>query len=227
MIKKLVLCALCCLMSLAARAQYYDVEKGDIIQINGVKAIVFKTDGNGHGKAMSVKALRGKKNAWCSNARLLKNFPSATDPDGEKNTRQIFEYIQSSRQDLASYPIFEWCRKLGPGWYVPSREDMEEFVNYYLGNEQDFDWDDESEFGGDSNAANPKAINEKLTDAGGVPFLGIVISGYVIGIYTSTLSPEHNVSVYQFNSIKNKYRFKQVGINMLDTYTLGRAFIKF
>ena len=46
--------AVCCIISIAAHAQFDDVRKGDIIDINGVKALVFQVDDEGHGTAMTV-----------------------------------------------------------------------------------------------------------------------------------------------------------------------------
>lgn len=103
------------------------------------------------------------------------------------------------------------------------------FVNYYLGNEQEFDWDSEEEFDIDTEAITPKIINEKLIDAGGVPFLGNALpgSGYTIGVYTSSKTIDNKVLMYQYNPQKNTYCFKKVPVNMMDTYTIGRAFYNF
>ena len=60
MFKRMMLCAVCCIVSIAAHAQFDDVRKGDVVDINGVKALVFQVDEDGHGMAMTVKALRGK-----------------------------------------------------------------------------------------------------------------------------------------------------------------------
>lgn len=226
---KELLCALCCLITMAAHAQFDNVRKGDVIDVNGVKALVFHIDDDGHGKAISVKALRGKKNAWCTNAKLLKTMGAMLDPNGKSNTDSIYDYIYSSGLSIVQFPAFEWCKNLGPGWYLPSKEDLEMFVNYYLGNEQEFDWDSEEEFDIDTEAITPKIINEKLIDAGGVPFLGNALpgSGYTIGVYTSSKTIDNKVLMYQYNPQKNTYCFKKVPVNMMDTYTIGRAFYNF
>jgi len=229
MFKRTILSAVCCIISIAAHAQFDDVRKGDIIDINGVKALVFQVDAEGHGTAMTVKALRGKKNAWCTNAKLLKNLGATSSPDGMQNTKTVYDYINSSGFSVSQFPAFEWCQKLGSGWYIPSREEMEVFVNYYLGNEQEFDWESEEEFDIDSQAVTPKEINEKLIEAGGVPFLGNAIpgSGLAIGVYTSTKTADNKVFIYQYNTQKNTFRFKGVPTNMIDAYAIGRAFYKF
>lgn len=228
--QKILFCALCCLIYLAAPAQTYDdVHKGDIIDINGVKALVFQIDDEGHGTAMAVKALRGKKNAWCTNLKYLKKLPATSNADGEENTKAVLEYIKSSNLDITQFPAFEWCQKLGKGWYIPSWEEMKDFVNYYLGNEQEFDWDSEEEFDANEGTVTPKALNEKMVDAGGIPFLGNAIpgSGLTVGVYTSTMTDNYSVYIYQYNSQKNNYRFRVTPVNQLDLFTIGRAFHKF
>lgn len=220
---------MCCLMSVAALAQFDGVGKGDIISINGTKAIVFSVDEYGHGTAMTIKALRGKKNLWCLNPKLLKNLEPLTSESGKVNTAAVLKYIDDNRISISDFPVFEWCRNLGEGWYIPSFQDMEVFVNYYLGNDQDFDWDSEEEFDVDAESVTPKQVNEKMIDAGGVPFMGNALPGAVtaVGVVTSTRTETGDVYIYQFNSQKNSFRFKAVSPLKMDTFALGRAFYDF
>ena len=104
--KRTILSAVCCIISIAAHAQFDDVRKGDIIDINGVKALVFQVDDEGHGTAMTVKALRGKKNAWCTNVKLLKSLGETLSPDGMQNTEMVYEYINSSGFSISQFPAF-------------------------------------------------------------------------------------------------------------------------
>ena len=70
--KKIIfaLLSVCCI---AAHAQYSNVSSGDIIDINGVKAIVFNVDDSGeHGTAMTINCLRGVKEFWCTDNKLSK-----------------------------------------------------------------------------------------------------------------------------------------------------------
>ena len=63
------------LIPLICNAQVKDVRKGDILQVNGVKGIVFNVNEDGtHGQMMSVKAFRGKKDLFCTKSSYLKGF---------------------------------------------------------------------------------------------------------------------------------------------------------
>ena len=134
---------MCCI---AAHAQFSDVKQGDIIDINGTKGLVFQVDESGsHGKAMSIQCLRGVKNSWCNDKKLGEQLPSMSDEnDGFANTKALLDFARANGK-LSNFPVFEWCTKLGEGWYVPSVKELEAFVNYWLGNEQTLDWDDEEE----------------------------------------------------------------------------------
>lgn len=212
-----------------AQAQFEDVKKGDIIEIKGVKAIVFKVDGNGHGSAMTITALRGKKNAWCADKNLFEELPSYSDTDGLANTLAIYRYMEQNNLNLSLLPAFEWCRSLGEGWYIPSVNQLEAFVNYILGNEQEYDWDSEEEFGMDEENVSTKEINERITQEGGVPFIANANSTMPtsMGVYTSTKSSDNKIYVYEFLPKKNTFRFKKVRLSYINIYTMGRAFYDF
>ena len=58
-----VFLSVCCA---TAHAQFSNVNIGDIININGTKAIVYQVDETGsHGTAMSINCLRGVSDSWC------------------------------------------------------------------------------------------------------------------------------------------------------------------
>lgn len=68
---KKILLSLLSVCWLAAHAQFSDVSTGDIIDINGTKAIVYQVDESGcHGTAMSINCLRGVKDSWCNDSKL-------------------------------------------------------------------------------------------------------------------------------------------------------------
>lgn len=228
MMKKTLLCVLCSLFTWAAYAQYEGVNKGDIIDINGIKALVFSIDEDGHGMAMAVKALRGKKNVWGQNAKILSQI-DATNSDGEVNTKAVYDYVDSGVCQLSEFPVFAWCKSMGEGWFLPSRDDLEIFVNYYYGNEQDFDWDSDSDSDVDLESLSTIEINEKLISAGGIPFLGNRYAGAIstFGVVTSTKSLDNKVIVFQFDEKKNTFRFKEITATRLDTFVNCRAFYKF
>ena len=143
----LQLIACLCLCSITASAQYTDVKKGDIIEISGIKAIVWQVDETGqHGCAMNIKALRGVDDAWCKNKEVADHLPAMNDDsDGLANTQALCAFAEKESIPLADFPAFEWCRQLGPDWYIPSVKELEGFINYWVGNEQDMDWDIDDE----------------------------------------------------------------------------------
>ena len=220
-----ICCALCCITCEVAHAQYEDAHRGDIIDINGEKALVFYTDGYGHGSAINIKAFRGKKKAWGTDKKCISAVRTENSSDGLENTNAVYDYCKANNVSLSVFPAFEWCKSLGEGWYIPSIKQMETFVNYWLGNTQEFDWDseDEYELGNDMST---KEINEKMIDAGGTPFVSSV-SGFISGIYTSTKTNDDRVFVFEMNKTKNVWRFAKLNTLAIGTYTMGRAFYDF
>lgn len=215
----LLMMSVCCLM---AHAQFSNVNTGDIIDINGVKAIVFQVDETGcHGKAMSIIGLRGVKDSWCNNRKLAKALPEMTDEsNGIANTQALIDFAKQNNA-LSNFPVFEWCTKLGDGWYIPSLKELEEFVNFWLGNEQTIDWDSEEEAENIIDESKPyyKQINMKMVEAGGIPFLN--------GVFTSTVTKEDKVYVFWFDRMKHSWSFKKYSKDNLSKYFVGRAFYKF
>ena len=94
--KKIIfaLLSVCCI---AAHAQYSNVSSGDIIDINGVKAIVFNVDDSGeHGTAMTINCLRGVKEFWCTDNKLSKSMPMTKDKEnGLANTQAVIDFASS------------------------------------------------------------------------------------------------------------------------------------
>ena len=214
---------------MTANAQFENVRRGDIIDIGGTKALVFKTDGHGHGTAMTLSALRGHDNAWVSNKRDASNINATSETDGKTNTKAVYDYANKNGISLALFPAFEWCHSLGNGWYIPSVKQMEEFVNYFLGNDEEFDWDDEDEMTMNTNNMTTKEINEKIIDAGGTPFIANNRSGSFVtyGIYTSTKTDDNDIFVYTMDTKKNVWSFKKLSYKRIDKNTMGRAFYDF
>lgn len=192
---------------------------GDIIEIDGYKAIVFEIDDFGsHGKAMSVKALRGIDNPWCNNGKHSKRLPALTNrEDGYSNTKQIIAYAHSNNA-ISCFPAFAWCEKMGENWYIPSVAELESFVNFWLGNINVLEWDLEVENSIDDDVFY-KTINNKLLDAGG--------SAFINGVYTSTVDKDGKVYIFQFDRKKGSWRFKLKPKTGLGEDCVGRAFIKF
>lgn len=211
--------SMCCML---AHAQFSNVSPGDIVDINGTKAIVYQVDETGeHGVAMSVKCLRGVKDPWCTNDKLSKSMPMTTNTeDGLANTKEILAFAES-HDALDEFPVFKWCKQLGEGWYIPSLKELESFVNFWLGNEQTIDWDseEETEIAFDDSKPYYKQINMKMVEAGGVPFIN--------NVFTSTITSEGKVHVFWFNRQKNSWSFWKISKERLNKYVVGRAFYRF
>ena len=218
----LLFIAISIVCNLSMLAQVTDVEKGDILTVNGVKGIVFIVDDSGcHGTIMSIKAFRGMKNLFCSKASLLKDLSMSSTLDGKANTEELFSYVSSRNINLAEFPVFNWCKSLGDGWYIPSVEQLKTFVNYWLGNDDlEVDWGDEdSSQSDDSSVPHTKRINDIMMEAGGIPFLN--------GVFSSTISKNKKVSVFEYNKIDGTWGFSDVSPNKIDKYSVGRAFYDF
>lgn len=198
-----------------------DIKKGDIISINGVKALVFQVDDSGkHGKAMSVKAFRGKKNLYCLKASILRNIPMKSVDDGMMNTKSLFNYAVNNNISLDEFPVYKWCASLGNGWYIPAVEELKEFINYWLGNEvEEVDWDSDIEEEVVDDIPHKQKVNNILLEAGGIPFLN--------GVFTSTKSDKDKIHVYVYDRKKDFWEFVLLSPMKMDSYTVGRAFYKF
>lgn len=210
--------------SLMCSAQYKDVKVGDIIEVNGVKGIVFNVNEDGsHGQMMSVKAFRARKDLFCLKSSYLKGLSMASETDGKQNTTNLYSYCATKGIPLASFPVFNWCKNLGQGWYIPSIVELKSFVNYWLGNTKvEVSWDEDEEVPEndiDDSLPHTKQINEKLLNAGGIPFLN--------GVFSSTLDKNNKVDVFEYKKDDGKWSFKKVNPMKIDAFCVGRAFYDF
>lgn len=226
--KRTIFFIVCYLFTMVAHAQFQDAQKGDIITINNVKALVFMVDGEGHGTAVAVKALRGKKNVWCTNSKFVDQVSTLSKTDGMANTLSVYEFVENNRAaNLSDFPAFEWCKSLGEGWYIPSYKELEVLVNFYLGNDVEYDWDSMDELEISSESISTKQINESLIEAGGHPLMANTLAAAAVGVCTSTSTEGKKVYVYQYLVSKNQYRFKPMLVSLLDLGVSCRAFYNF
>lgn len=219
--RKIAVSILACLATVICSAQ---IRRGDVLQINGVKGIVFNINEDGtHGRIMSVKAFRGKQNLYCAKSSCLKGVLMLDEDDGKSNTSEIFSYATSNNVPLTDYPVFNWCRSLGDGWYIPSINQIKDFINYWLGNtEVEVDWEEDEEDGAiipDQSISHTKIVNDILLESGGIPFLN--------GLFSSTLDKDKKVDVFEYNKDDGKWTFKKVNPMKIDSYCVGRAFYDF
>lgn len=179
--RQIITILIACFTSLICSAQVKNVKKGDVLQVNGVKGIVFNVNEDGtHGQMMSVKAFRGKQNLYCVKSAYLKGISMLDENDGKANTDELFAYASAKGISLTNYPVYNWCKSLGEGWYIPSINQIKAFINYWLGNtDVEVDWEeDENVNAVDDSMPHTKVVNNILLEAGGIPFLN--------GVFTST-----------------------------------------
>lgn len=197
-----------------------NVKKGDIVNINGQKAIVFQTYGGGHGKAMAVVALQNTKDAWSTTQEI--NKLHTTNPDnGRANTEAVLQFIRDNGLDINDFPAVAWCKQLGEGWYIPAMKEMETFVNWWLGNDVELNWDDENpeEHAATSETSFSTKINKKLRDAGGTPFRS--------GTFTSTENKNGKLFTFQYDGSKGYWHFTNVSKTNVKTWHSARAFFEY
>ena len=212
-----VIGVLCCLFNGMAHAQHEGVHKGDIIDIQGEKAMVFHVDEEGHGSAVNINAFRGHKSPWCKDKKIVNRVQTVSEADGMANTQAVYEFCTSQGVSLSQFPVFEWCKSLGEGWYIPSAQQMEALVNFWLGNEQEYDWsDDENDT---TEELSKQELDERIMKAGGTPFIS--------GMYTSTKSIDGGISVIGFDMITHASLFIVVPNSRIGGNNTGRAFYDF
>ena len=133
---------------------------GDIYNENGVKGLVVSTEDSGrHGLIMSLDSFKGK---WTTLKKVDVNCDS--DSDGEKNTEAVAQYISENGCLWSDFPLFEWCRNLGEGWYIPSKDEVEIIMVVLNGCIGEYDYN------------KWKEIDKLLKDNGGKGLIGNVKS---------------------------------------------------
>ena len=149
--KKVLTTIICLIISISsAMAQH---KLGDIIELNGVKGMVIQVDDAGeHGLAMSI-ARCGEP--WLADKDAKFETSAFYEDDGEKNMKAIERYIEQQNQQWEDFPLFNWCRQLGEGWYVPAKDELETLIHFI------------NIEGWKYNHKNTKKLNQVLKNAGG------------------------------------------------------------
>jgi hypothetical protein len=98
----------------------------DYYNENGVSGIVVKiTDDGWHGLVMSVNATT---EPWCANKKLNSATNALSKDDGAKNMEAITQLVNSGKAKWKDFPIFEWARNMGNGWYIPASNELQEIL---------------------------------------------------------------------------------------------------
>lgn len=107
-------------------------EVGDIYEKDGIKGIVIIVHDQGrHGIIMSLDEACL---AWCTHKRKEVAMIGATNRvDGEQNMKAVEAYIKKVGAQWSDFPAFEWCRKMGEGWYLPAISELWTAGTMYLG----------------------------------------------------------------------------------------------
>ena len=117
--KKFALTFLVLITHLYATAQY---KIGDIYSRDGLKGLVVSVDDSGnHGLILSLEECN--KN-WLADKSHAMNTAAFHEEDGMKNMEALETYVVENNLSWDLFPLFEWARNLGEGWYIPSRDEL-------------------------------------------------------------------------------------------------------
>jgi hypothetical protein len=112
------------------------VKLGQIYELGGVKGLVAYVDESGqHGLLLS---LQESDKDWLADMSLELETNAFYEDDGMKNMEAIAKYIADKNISWARFPLFEWARSLGDGWYIPSRTELNTIWKTLNGGNLDF-----------------------------------------------------------------------------------------
>lgn len=119
--KKIMLSIIALVSSiLMVQAQTYKI--GDVYDKGGVKGVVFYVDDSGeHGLLVSPSGFEGK---WCKKEQANNTINCYDEKDGAVNMETIATYIKDNDASWDEFPLFQWARSLGEGWYIPASDEL-------------------------------------------------------------------------------------------------------
>ena len=92
---------------------------GDYYNQNGLRGIVVLVDQTGkHGKILSLESSQAR---WSNDKKFDFETNAFYEDDGTKNMQVIAKYIADGNASWNDFPIFEWARSLGDGWYIAAK----------------------------------------------------------------------------------------------------------
>ncbi len=105
----------------AAQPQYLHPYKvGDLYDDGNLKGVIVDVTEDGrHGLIISLDEAP-EMLAWTADKAKVGALGLDDMKDGRNNMARLAEHIAAAGGQWSDYPAFEWCRKLGEGWYLPS-----------------------------------------------------------------------------------------------------------
>ncbi len=105
----------------AAQPQYLHPYKvGDLYDDGDLKGVIVDVTEDGrHGLIISLDEAP-EMLAWTADKAKVGALGLDDMKDGRNNMARLAEHIAAAGGQWSDYPAFEWCRKLGEGWYLPS-----------------------------------------------------------------------------------------------------------
>ena len=119
--KKLFLLLIAAVLgTIGVNAQQYKV--GQVYSVNGVNGLVAYVDNSGqHGLLLSLEE---SDKDWMKDKELITKTKAFNAEDGMKNMEAIAQFIAENHLSWSDFPVFEWARNLGEGWYIPAQEEL-------------------------------------------------------------------------------------------------------
>ena len=131
--KKIMLSIIALVSSISmVQAQTYKI--GDVYDKGGVKGVVFYVDDSGeHGLLVSPSGFEGK---WCKKEQANNTINCYDEKDGAVNMETIATYIKDNDASWDEFPLFQWARSLGEGWYIPASDEIKLLAKAINGGEE-------------------------------------------------------------------------------------------
>lgn len=132
--KKIILSIIALVSSISmVQAQTYKI--GDVYDKGGVKGVVFYVDDSGeHGLLVSPSGFKGNK--WCTKEQANNTINCYDEKDGAVNMETIATYIKDNDASWDEFPLFQWARSLGEGWYIPASDELKLLAKAINGGEE-------------------------------------------------------------------------------------------
>ena len=132
--KKIMLSIIALVSSISmVQAQTYKI--GDVYDKGGVKGVVFYVDDSGeHGLLVSPSGFEGNK--WCTKEQANNTINCYDEKDGAVNMETIATYIKDNDASWDEFPLFQWARSLGEGWYIPASDELKLLAKAINGGEE-------------------------------------------------------------------------------------------